>query len=186
MNSLQGHLLIASPQLRDPNFFRSVVLIVQHTREGALGVILNRRTNTTVKELWQAVNESTCESELPLHLGGPVEGPLMAVHTDESQAEIDVVPGAYFTAEPAKLEQFVAQPTDEQAQIRFFVGCAGWGEGQLERELKEDAWLIAPATLDLIFGNESDLWERATRAAADAKLVSVLHIKHVPTDPSLN
>jgi putative transcriptional regulator len=186
MNSLQGQLLIASPQLRDPNFFRSVVLIVQHNSDGALGVILNRATNTTVKQLWEAVNESPCVNELPLHLGGPVEGPLMAVHRDESLSEIEIIPGAYFSAEPAKLEQFVSQPTDHAAPLRFFVGCSGWGEGQLERELDEDAWVVAPATLDFIFGNDSDLWERATRAAADAKLVSVLHIKHVPTDPSLN
>src|SRR5581483_9592458 len=99
---------------------------------------------------------------------------------------VEIVPGAYFSAEPEKLEQFVAHKEGGPEQLRFFVGCSGWGEGQLERELEEDAWMIAPASLDTIFGNEAELWERAMRTAADARLVSVLHIKHVPTDPSLN
>jgi putative transcriptional regulator len=185
MKSLQGQLLIASPQLRDPNFFRAVVVIVQHSDDGALGLILNRPTHTTVKQLWEAVNQSPCESELPLHLGGPVEGPLMAIHTDPAQSDVEIVPGAYFSAEPARIEAFVAhQGTD--SQLRFFVGCSGWGQGQLEREIEEDSWVVAPATLRELFANETELWEKAMRAATGARFLSALKIKHVPDDLSLN
>jgi len=91
VESLQGHLLIASPHLADPNFARTVVLMVQHSDQGALGVVLNRPTSKTVKELWKEVGDAPCHTEAPVCLGGPVSGPLMAVHTNQFFAEIDMV-----------------------------------------------------------------------------------------------
>ncbi len=80
MKRLQGSLLVASPHLPDPNFFRSVVFMIEHESEGALGLILNRVTNTTLKTIWAALEEREIENEQFLHVGGPVEGPLMALH----------------------------------------------------------------------------------------------------------
>jgi len=81
MKSLQGHLLIASPTLLDPNFRKSVVLLVQHNEEGAMGLVLNRPTETKLCEAWTQVAETDCASDASLNLGGPCEGPLMALHT---------------------------------------------------------------------------------------------------------
>lgn len=183
MKSLSAHLLIASADLQDPNFFRTVVLIFRHSEEGAAGVILNRGMTATVKEVWQQVSHTDCHTEAPLYLGGPVEGPLMAVHRDESLSELAVLPGVYVSTGRDSLEALVLK--DEAAQ-RFFVGYAGWGEGQLERELRDGGWLVAAATAELIFGPSDDLWQRLIKEVSGAALLSALKIKHVPADPSLN
>src|SRR5688572_22739803 len=95
VNSLQGQVLVASPDLLDPNFLRAVVLIVQHNEQGALGLILNRRTHAKLKQVWEQVSPQPCESEEYVHAGGPVEGPLMALHTNAELGESEVVPGLY-------------------------------------------------------------------------------------------
>ena len=80
MSSLKGKLLVASPQLSDPNFHRTVVLIIEHNDEGAFGLVLNRTSSKTIKQVWERVTDEPCESDQPLHVGGPVGGPLIAVH----------------------------------------------------------------------------------------------------------
>jgi len=98
-------------------------------------------------------------------------------------AEIDVLPGVYVAASQQNLEQLAAQ---DEAGARFFVGYAGWGSGQLERELEEDAWLTAPATPEHVFGSHDDLWEQVTRDIKASVLISALKIKHVPKEPWFN
>ena len=92
MKSLQGQLLIASPKLFDPNFFRSVILLVQHGENGALGLVLNRPLEMTIANAWEQVSEMPCEATGFLHQGGPCDGPLMVLHTDASIPEMPVIP----------------------------------------------------------------------------------------------
>ena len=183
MKSLQGHLLVAAPELRDPNFFHTVVLIFRHDEEGAAGLILNRRTHATLQQIWKQISETACQCDAPLCLGGPVEGPLMALHAQESLAEIDVMPGVYVAASQASLEQLAAQAGEA---ARFFVGYSGWGAGQLERELDESAWLTMPANPQHIFGDHDGLWEQAAKQIKSHELIAALKIKHVPKEPGLN
>src|SRR5688572_1282976 len=84
MASLQGQFLVASPHLSDPNFYKSVVLMVKHDEEGAFGLILNRPTTNTVREIWRAVTEQDLECEQPIYMGGPVSGPLVCLHRMKS------------------------------------------------------------------------------------------------------
>ncbi len=84
MESLQGHLLIASPHLSDSNFVQAVVLLVHHSEEGTLGVVLNRPSGSTIGDLWKDVDEEPCDSDHPFHLGGRGSGTEIAVHTDLS------------------------------------------------------------------------------------------------------
>lgn len=183
MKSLTAHFLIASGDLADPNFLRSVVLIFRHNEEGAAGVILNRRMTATVKQIWEQVSEEPCDCEAPLHMGGPVEGPLMALHADEALSEMPVLAGVYVSTGREMLEKLVEQ---NQEPLRFFVGYAGWGSGQLERELREGSWLAAPATAEQVFGTVDDLWQQLTRSIVSRAFLSALNIKHVPPDVSLN
>ncbi len=183
MESLKGHFLVASPHLLDPNFVRTVVLLMHHNEEGAFGVVLNRPTESTLKELWSKVGETSCDSDEQVHLGGPVTGPLMAVHTDESLAEMEIVPGVYFAAQRDHLEELVKQ---HEHPFRFFVGHSGWGGGQLEDELKQGAWLTTPATPDFIFYGSDDLWRKVTQHIGRTILTSALRLKGLPQDPSAN
>lgn len=183
MKSLTAHFLIASSELVDPNFFRSVVLIFRHNEEGAAGVILNRRMTATVKQIWEQVSDEPCGCEAPLHMGGPVEGPLMALHGDDALSEMKILSGVYVSTGREMLEKLVDQGSEP---LRFFVGYAGWGGGQLERELREGSWLTAPATADQIFGTVDSLWQELTRSIVSQAFLSALNIKHVPPDVSLN
>jgi putative transcriptional regulator len=181
--SLQGHLLISSPNLGDPNFVKSIVLIVQHGESGALGLVLNRATKTTVRRVWEQIQESPCAIEGALYLGGPVEGPLVALHTQSELADLEIISGLYYTVQPANLEKLVSQAPEP---IRFIAGYAGWGPGQLEAEINEGAWVTTQATLEMVFADDSRNWVKLSRTAADEQLAALLGVKHVPPDPTVN
>lgn len=184
MSSLQGQLLIAAPQLLDPNFLRTVVLLVQHNSDGALGLVLNRPTNATIKQAWEQVRDSGCEREDQLRWGGPCQGPLTALHTSAQLADIEVLSTQlFFCGEPDKLTELVEDTSND---AKFFVGYAGWGPGQLEAEMKQGGWLTAPAAPEHVFGDEADLWQRVLKQVAQGQLFSAIKVKHVPRDPSLN
>jgi len=183
MKSVKGHLLIASSELVDPNFFRTVVLMIEHSEEGAMGLVLNRPSGTEIKEAWEQVRSSLCHRSGKLHIGGPCEAPLMAVFASRVAPSTEVADGVFCSGDPDCLEQVVAG--DDEA-ARFFVGCAGWGPGQLEGELKEGAWHVLQAKSEHVFGPIEDLWERVIKEASGTNLASLLNIKHVPQDPSLN
>ena len=183
MESLEAHLLVASPELLDPNFVKTVILMVQHNEQGALGLVLNRPTSKMVKEMWKEVGQSPCESYEPVHLGGPVSGPLMSVHTDTAMAEIEIMPGVYFAARKKNLDLLVRQ---HEHAYKIFIGHAGWAAGQLENEIAAGGWLTTPATAEFILYEGEDLWDEVSKQIASATLQSMLHIKHVPKDPSMN
>ena len=182
MESLEGQLLLASNQLLDPNFVRTVLLLVEHNDNGALGLVINRPTGKTVQELWKQVGEAPCESQNPIHLGGPVSGPLMAIHTVGSLAEMEIVDGVYFAAKKQNLDALVRQ----EDSFKMFVGHAGWGPGQLEGEIAQGAWKTVPARMEDIFDPGDDLWQRLMLRATTGVLPQMLGLKHVPPDPSLN
>jgi len=182
--SLQGQLLVASPKLLDPNFFRSVVLMVQHNDEGALGLILNRPLVVTIEEAWQQVSEDDpCAAEGSLHQGGPCPGPLMVLHADDRHADFEVVPGIFFSTDQDAIKDLVASNV---GRMMFFVGYAGWTAGQLESELEDGGWLLSPATPDQIFGGDANLWEAAVRVITRTTLLPGVNPNVIPEDPSMN
>lgn len=162
---------------------QTVVLIVQHGDSGALGLVLNRPTNATIRQVWQQVKDSSCAADGLLYLGGPIEGPLVAIHTQAEYADLEVTTSLYYSVQPDYLEKLVAQEND---RVRFIAGYAGWGAGQLESEIEEKAWIIGPASSDQVFRHESRLWEQIRKEFADASLIDMLKIKHTPADPSVN
>ncbi|MGA3066517.1 MAG: YqgE/AlgH family protein [Tepidisphaeraceae bacterium] len=180
MPSTQGKLLIASPRLADPNFARTVVLMVQHNDQGALGLVLNRPLQITVREACQQSLTDPCGVEAFLHQGGPCQGPLMVLHGCELSKDSDVLPGVYFTTERGKIESLLRQPTD---QARYFVGYSGWGAGQLEAEMEIESWLIVPADSNLVFEGKSNLW---SKLMAGRMLGRAADISSIPDDPSMN
>jgi len=180
---LKGHFLVASPHLMDPNFVRTVVLLMHHSDDGAFGVVLNRPTESTIAELWEKVGQSPCDSDQRVHLGGPVSGPLMAVHSDASLAEMEIVPGVFFAAQREHLEGLLQQ---HEHAFRFFVGHSGWGGGQLESELEQGAWLTTPASPDRVFCTDDDLWRQVTQQIGQTMLTEMLRLKGVPKDPLVN
>ncbi|MGQ9576854.1 MAG: YqgE/AlgH family protein [Thermoguttaceae bacterium] len=183
MKSLKGHFLVASSHLLDPNFVRTVVLLVHHTDQGAFGVVLNRPAESTVEELWQKVGQTPCHCKQPFYVGGPVSGPLMAIHADPALAEMEVLPGVYFAAQRDHLEKLIEK---QDYPFRIFVGHSGWGEGQLENELEQGAWLTTPASPEYVFYDDFDLWRKVTQQIGRSLLMDLLKLKGLPEDPTYN
>lgn len=180
MDTLTGKLLIASPRLDDPNFGHSVVLVVHHEREGAFGLILNRPGEQRLASVWEQAVEEPCPIDLPLLVGGPLEGPLLALHGDADHSELEVVPGVHFARRKDALQWLVNASSQP---LLVFAGYSGWGRGQLEGEIDRGDWTLTDATPAFVFGEETSMWRRVSRHAADEALVSSLHIKHVPHAP---
>ncbi len=179
----QGQFLIAVPRMLDPNFNRTVVLLVQHDEQGALGLILNRPTGRTVREVWAEAIGSDVACERPIHDGGPVPGPVMAVHCDPLLSEMEVIPGIYFAAGRENLERLVEA---NEGPFLLFSGYSGWAGGQLEAEMEAGGWITRRATQQDVFASEEDLWRKVGRDITDDVLRDALHIKHAPNDTSMN
>jgi putative transcriptional regulator len=184
--TLDGHLLVASPHMEDPNFARTVVLIVQHSDEGAFGLVLNRPSNHSLADVWkQVADDASCDVEQPLYIGGPVEGPLLALHTREGISEREIVPGVFFSTQREALESLIS---GHQGPFLIVTGYSGWGSGQLEGELKAGAWLTIPARREYVFPETEgeNLWRTVARDIGRGVLFSAGDVKNLPDDPSLN
>lgn len=183
MESLAGQLLLASPKLTGPEFERSVILMVQHDEEGAMGLVLNHPMEQTIDEVWDEVSEVPCAHEDRLHRGGPCEGPLMAIHSQAAYGEVAVGDGLFFSVDRDHIEEVVG---DTEAAVKFFVGYAGWGPGQLEGELAEQAWIVVPGGTDRVFSPSEGQWQMLIKAAHRATVLGQLDPKIIPHDPSMN
>ena len=184
MASLQGHLLIASPNLPDPNFFRSVVLIIEHDDAGAFGLILNRTTYRHLSEFLDEDNFSEDARNVRLAVGGPVEGPFLVLHSSPEFGDPEIVPGVYLGRSSNSLCEMIQQ---KGYPFRAFVGYSGWGEGQLDIELESGSWLTLPATSEHVFElDEEDVWEQAVMSVGTQKTKDFFKIHHVADDPSWN
>jgi putative transcriptional regulator len=112
-----------------------------------------------------------------------VTGPLTAVHTDESFAGIEVLPGMFFAG---RKKNVCALMRSKEQPCKVFTGYAGWGPGQLEYEVEYGIWRATAATAAEIFANGDSLWERLLRQASEALLQVMCNVKHIPSDLSLN
>ena len=184
MRSLEGHILIASPELLAPMFCQSVVLMIEHNDKGAIGVILNRPTDATITDLSGKLFDDDFEWDKPIHIGGPVESTLSVLHTIEEMADHEVIPGVFLTLEATKVQHILSQ----KPQPSFVVANhSGWGPGQLESEIANNFWKTLPARAEYVFWTgEADLWESSIGAHKTRTLVDILGIRQFPVDPEMN
>ncbi len=180
MTSLRGQLLIAGPGLVDPDFWRTVVLVGEHSEEGALGVVLNRPSETSVGE---AVPElvGLADGMGSVHVGGPVQSSAIVVLADFAEPDdsqplvLDTIGFLSTEIEPDSL--------GELRRARVYAGYAGWGPGQLDDELDEGSWIVEPALAEDVFtGDPGGLWSSVLRRKGGPFSV----LASMPPDPSLN
>lgn len=184
MKSLQGRLLIAAPSLSDPNFARTVVLIAAHGETGTLGLILNREMDSDLADIWGQISREPCFRLGRLHQGGPVPGSLMALHDQRALADIVVADNLYVATELPSMESLAAST---EGRALFYVGHSGWGAGQLEAELAEGSWLLAPASPDHVFGDRGhSLWKEVATLAGRREIHALVAPRHIPEDPRAN
>jgi putative transcriptional regulator len=155
MSGLAGRLIVATPELTDPNFLRTVVFMIQHDEDGALGVVLTRPSESPVSDHLPQLADHVTDPPV-VFVGGPVE-PAVAI-------------GLESTTEPSLPTPLggvgildVITPVDP-GPCRIFSGYAGWGAGQLEAEIAEHAWFVVDAEPDDIFGRRPEaLWSMVLR-----------------------
>jgi putative transcriptional regulator len=164
-DSVAPALLLSMPQLNDPNFKQTVVLLCQHTDEGAWGLVLNRPTGKAATVVTQEGDPLSNREGLEVWVGGPVELErgciLLGEMPDEGEA-LRVCDGLFLSGSPTLLQRLMEERAT--GHVRLLMGYAGWGPGQLEDELRQSAWLITEVELDIVFDTEaSAMWEKAIR-----------------------
>ena len=179
--SLAGRLLVASATLQDPNFARSVVLIGLHTGEGALGLVLNRPSTSSVAAAVPQLEE-LLDTDEPVFVGGPVQSSavvMLAEFEDPAAAGLLVLGRIGLPAPDASLEQLAAATS----RRRVYAGYAGWSEGQLDAEIEAGDWIALDALPDDVFsGAPEQLWS----SVLERKGGQYALLARMPPDPSLN
>jgi putative transcriptional regulator len=180
----RGKLLVARPHLLDPNFARTVVLLCEHDdAKGSLGFVLNRPTDKGLDEVLQGEHDFAGRVD-PVFLGGPVgmEG-LAVLHPFSAvPGAVEILPGVALGGEATDLGKRLSESRTAPSEVRFLVGYAGWGEGQLKAEMEQESWVVAPGRAELIFSDPAALWRRALRDLGGPWSM----LANAPSDPSLN
>jgi putative transcriptional regulator len=180
MQSMRGHLLIAGPTLLDPNFRRTVVLVGEHGEEGAMGIVLNRPSETEVADAVPPLADLPGVDDI-VFVGGPVQPQAVVVlgeFIDPEKAGTLVLGSIGFLPGDTEPDEI-----GELTRARVFAGYAGWAPGQLEDELEEGSWIVEPALPEDVFTERpQELWSDVLRRKGPEYTVIAL----MPEDPRLN
>ena len=183
VESLKGKLLLAAPSLRDPNFVRTAVLMCEHGAEGALGLVVNRRSEITMGQALAHIPGAKGRDE-SLWQGGPVQPEsVFILHDRSGSGGTEVAPGLWFGGGIEILTSLLAQE-DAPGRFRLYAGYAGWGAGQLEFELSQQSWIICPARPEIVFWNGGALgcWGEALKGMGGRYAI----MAQTPIDPEWN
>jgi putative transcriptional regulator len=184
-SSLTGKLLIAEPLLEDPNFERSVVLLIEHSEDGALGVVLNRPTDIDVSAVLDEWGQLAADPGV-LYLGGPVNQDSLVALGRRAAGAGNGVDGWTQVFDDLGAVDLHLEPTELAPGlngIRVFVGYSGWGPAQLEMELAQDAWVVVDAVVDDVFAADPETMWRSVLARQGGKLA---RLANFPPHPSVN
>lgn len=187
MRTEPGMLLAAAPDMRDPNFTHTVVLMCAHNEQGAHGLVINRPAPFTVQKLLPD-HPVLGSSNFPVHAGGPVGlDTLQIVHRapGEIPGGFELGGGVYLGGELDALAHYLVAHDDEEAagEVRMILGYAGWGEGQLDHELSIGSWLPCRLDPDWVFDASPELvWRKVLRALGP----HASDLKDLPPDVTWN
>jgi putative transcriptional regulator len=176
----KGALLVATPRLQDPNFDRAVILMLEHTEDGALGVVLNRPSELTVVEAMPEWADNCADPDVVFG-GGPVQpGAAFVVGERPDSRRVDSFAIVF---EQIGVIDLSADAPHDVGRVRVFSGYAGWSPGQLEGELAEDAWWVVDAEPEDVFVDDpDDLWAQVLRRQSG----KLAWFANYPDDPSSN
>lgn len=179
-DSFRASLLLSMPQLQDPNFARTVVLLCDYNPDGAFGLVINRPTDVAATNMVRLDPPVVGGNDMPLWIGGPVEPQRgWVLVADEPRVECKCIrDGLYLSTSPVLLREVLEASPAPRARV--LAGYAGWGPGQLDDELAQSAWLMADIDLDLVFDlPPAAMWETAIRRlGADPSTLTMGHGVH--------
>ena len=157
----RGRILISEPFLRDATFGRSVILLVDHTDEGSMGLVINKQLPLFLNDI---IMEFKYLDEIPLYKGGPIAtDTLFYLHTlSDIPGSISISKGLYLNGDFDALKKHILQGNEINGKVRFFLGYSGWECEQLIQEIKENTWIIAKEDPSyLLDGEVKDMWKNA-------------------------
>lgn len=173
--SLKGYFIISESNMSDPNFYQTVVYIMEHNTEGAFGLVVNRKSHLSLSDILPDFQNDRGKST-PVYVGGPVQQEyLFVLHSElpeneNSSTNSSSTPGVYFEPAFGNLEKYFRDetwsqiPVDDRPSIHLYLGYSGWGPGQLEREMEHGSWMVLKATPKIIFHpNPEEGWKDALR-----------------------
>lgn len=190
MRKTEGFFLIASPYLSDSDFFRAVIYVIRHDEEGAFGVVVNQPGPMNIDEAIGETLGHRPQRGDEIYIGGPVRGPLIALHTLTGIGE----PCGTNAAGPESADIWITTDEDHlriladrtDVHVRWFAQYSGWGPGQLEAELEAGGWLVGRADVEHLFGDPAPLWERLVKRQGRAVLADLLPSEDEGFDPQRN
>jgi len=180
----KGKILISEPFLQSVYFQRSVILLVEHNKNGSMGFVLNKRTNLTMNTFFP---EMKFFPDIPIYLGGPVHSNhLFFIHAlgDEIIPDgVKVIDNLYFDGDFDTLKHYMTQGGSVEGKVKFFLGYSGWSENQLTDEIVRDSWLVGNASIQNIMQAKTDsLWAHAV----DSLGKQYKTWKNYPVNPEMN
>ena len=184
---LTGQLLVAT-DCHGPSgpLARAVCLLVEHGELGTVGLVLNRSVASDLRPLWNQLAQGAESISSPpdrIYLGGPLNGPMVVVHDDETSADGGNGLGLFFSAQTETLRRLVASPP---VRFRLIAGCLQWQPGVVEEEIAVSKWLLAPAIPEIVFEDERLMWGRALQLAGSLQWHRITGIEQFPIDPHFN
>lgn len=177
----QGNILVALPFLNDGGFKRTVILLAEHSAEGSLGFIMNKPMHLTLKDVLATAKDIT----YPVYYGGPVsQNQLFYIHTCKYiTGSIHIHSNYYWGGSFTELLEGIKSRSIATTEVRFFIGYAGWGAGQLQNEMKEKTWgLLDAHAAELINKHPEDIWPQQLSRLGDNYKV----FANISYEPSLN
>lgn len=177
-----GILLIADPFLKDPNFMRTVVFLCDHNKDGSFGFVLNKKFEQTMEDLLTNFDGYP----VPVYYGGPVQTDtvhFLHQYPNEIPGGKEVIEGVYWGGDFDMLTTMVKNESIDFDKVKFFIGYSGWGEGQLNEEMKEKTWLTVEAARNLVFHREpAQVWKDSLKHLGGEYSM----LANFPIDPQLN
>ncbi len=180
--NLEGHLLVASPAIANGPFHRAVVLVIQQDDDETFGVVLNRPAEDDVVKAWSDMTGRTFADGCVVK-GGPVDGPVIAIHPYHSIAEM-AMPGGIYLSSNSQILRRLSDAPDNNYRICF--GVARWAQGQLKHELERGLWLPIQADADRIFGDPRWMWQKGVQEYGRLLICDVVGLSGLPEDPTNN
>jgi putative transcriptional regulator len=180
-HDFQPSFLLSMPQMQDPNFARTVVLLCDFNPDGAFGLVLNRPTEMAARDMVRLIPPAVDGNDLRLYIGGPVQPELgwILVNDAPGTGEYRTIrEGLHLSSSPELLRSVLEQQPTPRARV--IAGYAGWGPGQLDEELAQSAWLIGEVHIDLVFDvDPAAMWDTAIRRlGADPSSLQPSHGVH--------
>jgi len=186
-DSLIGKLLVASPYVHMGfPFAEAVVLVLQDSPSGVFGVVLNRPASPDMLVAWKEVAGAESATKEHLVAGGPVQGPIMAIHGRQDLAEVELQGGLFVSVQKTAIDQLNLVQQEELSPFRIVMGAVNWPDRQLQQEVDNGIWFVLDAESDLVFSDSNDLWIRSVLRYGDNFIKDLAGLAQMPDHPSLN